>query len=115
MNTFKDLYEFIQLYEEDNIIKWLEDHWVGKDKQESLLRLFAGLGLIDKLKSYNICKGNFNKKTIIKYTSVKDIFYNKKNNLIKLKDKGDSSELTGIYKQNDKHLHKNINYKYLLY
>ena len=64
MYTFKDLYEFLQLNEEDNIIKWLETPWIGKDKQESLLRLFAGLGLIDKLKSYYICKGNYNKKTI---------------------------------------------------
>ena len=50
MDSFKDLYEFLQLYEENNILTWLEKPWVGKDKQESLLRLFAGLGLIDKLK-----------------------------------------------------------------
>ena len=54
MDTFKDLYEFLQSYEETHIITWLEKPWVGKDKQESLLRLFAGLGLIDKLKSYDI-------------------------------------------------------------
>ena len=66
MDTFKDLYEFLQLYEENNIITWLKEPWVGKDKQESLLRLFAGLGLIDKIKSYDICKGNYNEKTIIK-------------------------------------------------
>ena len=66
MNTFKDLYEFLQLYEENNIITWLKEQWVGKDKQESLLRLFAGLGLIEKLKSYDICKGNYNEKTITK-------------------------------------------------
>ena len=66
METFKDLYEFLQLYEENNIITWLEEPRVGKDKQESLLRLFAGLGLIEKLKSYDICKGNYNEKTITK-------------------------------------------------
>jgi hypothetical protein len=113
MKTLKNLYEFLQLYKEDNIIKWLEEPWTGKDKQESLLRLFTGLGLINKLKSYDICKGNFNKNTITKINSMKDIFYDKKNNLIKLKDKGDSSDLTCISKSNSKHLllttSKNLN------
>ena len=58
MKTFRDLYNSLQT--KDDIIKWLDQSWDGKDKQESLLRLFAGLGLIDKLKSYTICKGNFN-------------------------------------------------------
>jgi len=113
MNTLKDLYDFLQLNEENNIITWLNEPWVGKDKQESLLRLFAGLGLIDKLKSYVICKGSFNEKTITKNTTIKDVFYNEENELIKLKDKGDSSDLTGIYKENEKHLlvttSKNLN------
>tara|TARA_Y100000389_G_scaffold143289_1_gene141510 strand:- start:430 stop:909 length:480 start_codon:yes stop_codon:yes gene_type:complete len=99
INTFQDLYEFIQLYEENNILTWLEKAWIGKDKQESLLRLFAGLGLIDKLKPYNICKGNYNEKTITKNSTIKDVFYNEKDNLINLKDKGDSSDLTGICKE----------------
>ena len=112
MNTFEDLYNFIQLLNEDSIIHWLEDAWIGKDKQESLLRLFAGLGLIDKLKSYDICKGNFNNKTIYKIDSIKDIFFN--NDIkINLKDKGDSSDLTGIHKEHEKHLlittSKNLN------
>jgi hypothetical protein len=113
MDTFKDLYEFLQLYEENNIITWLKEPWVGKDKQESLLRLFAGLGLIDKIKSYDICKGNYNEKTIAKNTTIKDVFYNQEDNLINLKDKGDSSDLTGICKKNEKHLlvstSKNLN------
>ena len=62
MQTFKDLYTYLQLYEENTIITWLEKPWDGKDKQESILRLFAGLVLIDKLKSYDICKGNYNEK-----------------------------------------------------
>ena len=113
MDTFKDLYEFLQIFNESNIIEWLKDHWVGKDKQESLLRLFAGLGLIDKLKGYNMCKGNFNRKTIVKNSSLKDLFYNQENNLLKLKDKGDASDLTGCSKVNEKHLllttSKNLN------
>jgi len=113
MDTFKDLYKFIKNNEEKSIIPWLEDPWVGKDKQESLLRLFAGHQLIDKLKQFDICKGNFNKKTITKMNEYKDIYYDEKNNLRNLKDKGDSSDLTGIHKNNDKHLllttSKNLN------
>jgi len=113
MSTFIDLYEFLQLNEEYNILTWLEKPWVSKDKQESLLRLFAGLGLVDKLKPYHICKGNFNQKTLTKTNTVRDIFYNQDDNLIHLKDKGDSSDLTGICKENEKHLllttSKNLN------
>lgn len=113
METLNDLYEFLQSYEENDIITWLIEPWVGKDKQESLLRIFAGLGLIDKLKLYDICKGNYNKKTITKNTTIKEVFYNEENNFINLKDKGDSSDLTGICKKNEKHLlvttSKNLN------
>ena len=54
MDTFKHLYEFLQSHEDDSIYKWLQEHWVGKDKQESLLRLFTGLNLIDKLKKQGV-------------------------------------------------------------
>ena len=113
MDTFSDLYRFLQKYENGDIIDWLKESWVGKDKQESLLRLFAGLGLIDKLNLYDICHGNYNKKTINKNTYIKDVFYDNTGNLIHLKDKGDSSDLTGIHKEDDKHLlvttSKNLN------
>ena len=111
--TFIELYKYLQKCDYDNIREWLKEPWIGKDKQESLLRLFAGLVLIDKLKSYDICKGNFNNKTITKNTTIKDVFYNQEDNLINLKDKGDSSDLTGICKKNEKHLlvstSKNLN------
>lgn len=111
METFKDLFKFLQCYDEANIIPWLQKSWIGKDKQESLFRLFAGLGLIDKLSNYNVCHGNFNLQTIQLNTSFKDIFYNGDD--IKLKDKGDSSDLTCIDKYDDKHLlvttSKNLN------
>ena len=103
MKTFKDLYEFLQCNNNIDIIKWLNEPWKGKDKQESLLRLFAGLNLIDKLNKYKVCKGNFNLKTINEQTH-QDIFYNEKKELINLKDKGDSSDLTCISKYNNKHL-----------
>lgn len=113
MVSFKDIYEFLQSHDEMNITSWLEEPWVGKDKQETLLRLFSGIGLMDKLMLYDICKGNYNKKTIKKYTTLKDVFYDEKNKLINIKDKGDSSDLTGIHKMNEKHLlvttSKNIN------
>jgi len=102
MRTFIDLYEFLQSFPEDNILNWLKVPWVGKDKQESLLRLFAGLGLLPKLNQYHICKGNYNQKTITKHNTKKDIFYNEKNNRINLKDKGDKSDLTMLDIENDK-------------
>ena len=104
LTTFKDLYEFLQKHDEKSIIKWLKNPWKGKDKQESLLRLFTGLGLINKLNEFHVCKGNFNLQTITKQTSLKEIFYDESNNLNNLKDKGDSSDLTCISKKNDKHL-----------
>ena len=104
INTLQDLYKFIQLHEENNIIPWLSKRWDGKDKQESLLRLFGGLGLIPKLNLYHMCKGNFNLKTIEKISSIGDVFNDEKNNPINLKDKGDSSDYTGIHRDNKKHL-----------
>jgi hypothetical protein len=104
MNTFFDLHAFMLSYN-GNLMDWLKnDPWEGKDKQESLLRLFSGLGCVRKLNDYNICKGNFNKKTIEQMKSIKDVFYDSKNKAIKLKDKGDSSDLTGIHKSKNKHL-----------
>ena len=101
--TFIDLYNYLQGINDESIVPWLTNNWQGKEKQESLLRLFASLGLIDKLRPYNICKGNFNKKTINKYTSLKDAFY-KNNDPINLNDKGDASDLTGVLKENKQHM-----------
>jgi hypothetical protein len=113
MQTIVELYHFLQSHKDNNIKSWLKEPWVGKDKQESLLRLFAGLGLIDYLKSYYTCKGNFNNNTIIRHTCIGDVFYDEKGHAIKLKDKGDSSDLTCIHKENEKHLlvttSKNLN------
>lgn len=105
MNTFINLYDFLRGYPND-VKEWLndkKDKWKGKDKQESLLRLFAGLGLIDKLHDFNICKGNYNERTISLLSSLKELFY-EDNKEIMLKDKGSSSDLTGFHKYNNKHL-----------
>jgi hypothetical protein len=103
MQTFKELYEFLRGHNEDSIIGWLKDSWDGKDKQESLLRLFAGLGLITKLQEWDICNGNYNTLTIAKRERLRELFCDD-NKTIKLNDKGDSSDLTGISKSNDKKL-----------
>lgn len=104
MDTFKDLYNFLQESKEESIIPWLSEKWVGKDKQESLLRLFARLGIISKLKDYEPCVGNFNLMTIRKADSLTQMFYDEKNALIHLKDSGDSSDLTCIDKYDPKHI-----------
>ena len=104
IKTFKDLYLFLQNYQEDDITEWLKINWKGKDKQESLLRLFAALNLINKLNQYDICGGNFNLKTIYKISNIKDIFYDKNNKLVMLKDKGDKSDLTMIHKENSRRI-----------
>ena len=106
MKTFIDLYTFLcKDLRKKSFRAWLEDPWVGKDKQESLLRIFAGLGLIAKLDSYHICRGNYNKKNITRQETIRDIFYHPLSNLpLNLKDKGDSSDLTGVSKNNSNHL-----------
>ena len=97
-NDFISLYEFLRTYEKENIITWLEKSWTGKDKQESLLRLFSKLNLISKLYDYDICDGNFNLNTIHKSDNITNIFYDDENISRKLKDNGDSSDLTCISK-----------------
>ena len=114
ISTYVDLYTFLQSFETNDIKEWLNVNWKGKDKQESLFRLFASLQCIQKINTFDICKGNFNLQTIQKIVCCKEIFYNSlTNKLIYLKDKGDSSDLTGISKQDNKHLlvttSKNIN------
>ena len=95
MPTFIDLYTTLQKNKDNDIKKWLSKSWKGIDKQESLLRLFAGLGLFSELAKFRVCNGNFNKGTIKGIISIRDIFYenNKPKNL---KDKGDKSDLTLI-------------------
>ena len=97
-----ELYEFLQSYEGRDIYPWLKIRWEGKDKQESLFRLLTGLGLIVKLSEFDICKGNYNIGSITKHTTKRDVFYNDENDLIKVKDTGDKSDLTMLCKENNK-------------
>ena len=51
-----------------------------------------------------MCTGNFNLNTIKPQASLRDIFLSSKHKEICLNDKGDASDLTGIHKNNPKHL-----------
>jgi hypothetical protein len=68
MHTFSDLYRSLQSYDDPTIGPFLNDKWVGKDKQESLFRLFAYLSLVPDFIDYDVCEGNYNVGTIAKNT-----------------------------------------------
>jgi hypothetical protein len=103
LKTVVDLKNFLDSHDEESIEPWLNESWEGKDKLESLLRIFASYNLFPQFKNYTLCCGNFNNKTLNKQTSIKQAFvYNGKN--ICLKDKGDASDLSFVSKTNDKHL-----------
>ena len=106
MTTYKELFQHLQTFEDNyDIRKWLStDRWTGKDKQESILRLFARLGLIPKLGDFCMCTGNFNLRTIKRQVSFRDIFLTPTNKEIILKDKGDTSDLSGFHKSIPKHI-----------
>ena len=94
--TFVELHAHLQSTKKKSIIPWLKERWGGKDKQESLLRLFAVLGLIEQLQSYSICKDNFNSGTSTPLEDMRGGYYDEKNDEIKLKDSGDKSDLHGL-------------------
>jgi hypothetical protein len=88
MKTFKDLYTYLQQLKDDSILPFLQENWKGKDKQESLFRLFSLCKLFPNFKNYYLCDGNFNKKTLCELKSVL-LFLDKH-----LNDSGDFSDLT---------------------
>ena len=91
MNTFIDLYNhLITLDEPDFRLFLTSDQWIGKDKLESVFRLFAYLNLIEHFNDYKICDGNYTNNTITKNNNLKKLFEKQ------LKDKGDKSDLTLI-------------------
>ncbi len=107
MNTFQDLFCFLQSLEETEFFNWLEKSWNGKDKQESLLRLFTYLKLIEKLIDFTLYNGNYNLVSLTKFNSNKEFF------IKKLKDNGDYSDLTCFNDKNEKEIlvctSKNLN------
>jgi hypothetical protein len=104
--TFKKLFDDLKQIQDKDIFNFLKENWSGKEKQESLLRLFACLHLIPKInEKYYICEGNFNLKNIKKSENIKKyIFYDEKNNDRMVKDKGNISDLTCVSKNNNKHI-----------
>ena len=107
MKTYRELFLFLQhsASVDFDILDWLSlRDWKGKDKQEVLLRLFARLGLLKKISSFHICNGNFNLHTLRPQETLRDIFFTPDNKEVSLKDKGDSSDLTGILDSNPRHL-----------
>jgi len=90
MKNFSQLYDVVMNIKEDTIIPFLNEKWIGKDKQESLFRLFAYLNVIKEFDNYSLCDGNFNEGTLTKNT-VRSILFDKN-----LKDKGDKSDLSLI-------------------
>lgn len=107
VETFKDLYEFLQDSKDEHIMDYLNDE-SGQEsgyKQETLTKLFGSLNLIDKLKGMTACKGNFNLNTVQKQDNYKNVFYKEDGNLIKLKgNAGDSSDFTMVTNEDEKHL-----------
>ncbi len=91
MTTFEDLYRYLSSKDID-VNAFLKDKWGGAEMQESMLRLFAYLGIIDELSAFTPCSGNFSMKTIqpIKTADYRLLFQKA------LKDKGDVSDLTMI-------------------
>lgn len=97
MRTFIDLYEYLRAgpvanatsgAEPIDIEGFLKEDWKGKDKQESLFRLFAFLGLFQEFAGFIICEGNFNLGDIRPSESLRSLMERN------LKDSGDSSDLT---------------------
>ena len=104
MRTFIDLYDYLSTLKSSSLLQWVGNPWEGKNKLESLFRLFAGLGLIPKLTDYRVCSGNFNMESIQPHTSSREVFYNEGGLPICLKDSGDSSDLTALHRRRSKHL-----------
>jgi hypothetical protein len=90
IKNFSQLYDVVMNIKDDTIIPFLNEKWIGKDKQETLFRLFAYLNVIKEFDNYSLCDGNFNEGTLSK-NSVRTILFDKN-----LKDKGDKSDLSLI-------------------
>ena len=94
MHSFTDLFEYLKNYNL-SLNSFLSEKWEGKDKQESVFRLFAYMGLIPDFTNYSICDGNFNNGSIRPNTNKKILFQSS------LKDKGDKSDLSLMKDDNE--------------
>ena len=91
MNTFIDLYNYLITINETEFDLFLKtEQWQGKDKLESVYRLFSYLRLFDCFNEYLICDGNYTNNTITINKNLKKLFEKS------LKDKGPHSSLIVI-------------------
>ena len=91
MNTFIDLYNHLKTLNNNEFELFLKkEQWIGKDKLESVFRLFSYLNLIEPFYDYKISDGNYTNNTISDNNDIKKLFEKS------LKDKGDKSDLTLI-------------------
>ncbi len=99
ISTFKDIYDIVRLMNTDEFNELLFLKTIGKDILETILRLFAYTECLLNDNSFSVCTGNFNLATIKKESSKYNLFYEFRSNkfvLKKVKDSGDSSDLTFI-------------------
>lgn len=98
VNTFKDIFNIcLSLDNKENMKDLLSFKSEGKDILETILRLFAYTNCLSSKKEWKACSGNFNLGTIQRENKMFNLFYEIKNNNIslkKIKDSGDSSDLT---------------------
>jgi hypothetical protein len=93
------LYDATRRHPGNSIAGWTYDPsspWFGKEKQESLLRLFAYLKCIPAIEKYTVCVGNFNKGSVAPAPDLRALFYRPDGAAVELNDSGDVSDLTGI-------------------
>ena len=103
-NTYIELYKFLQKC--PNIIAWLREV-PGQEsgyRLESSARLLAGFGFIDKIASFELCKGNYNEGTIEPIKTNKDIFYEGSKPINIRGNGGDSSDITMASRTDLRHL-----------
>lgn len=120
MNTFADLFAYLQMTTFAHISEFLSDNWEGKEKQESMFRLFANLRLIHEFKEYFVCQGNFSKQSVDVHKKTVDVnrqSVDKYRSILPfmskhLNDKGDVSDLTLLHRHNNEYIvctSKNLN------
>ncbi len=90
---FSEFYEYLLEKNYSNVGEFLKENWKGAEKQETLIRLFAFLGIVDDIIDYTPCSGNFNLKTVRAIKTAAD--YRKLFDR-SIKDNGDASDLTMI-------------------
>ena len=92
--TFADVYEYLQKeYSYPSIKPFLQENWAGKEKQETLFRLFAYLGIIQDFKGFQVCSSSFNDNNLELSSRISTLLQKKVN------DSGDASDLTLVNKE----------------